>query len=128
MFLNLALSDFVLLALRLLIAVVFFVHGSRKLRNWTGIPPFMRFIGTCEVLGSISMLSGFLVQISAIGLAIIMLGAMHKKIFVWKVAFFAEKGTGWEYDLTLFVILASLVIFGAGVYSVDSLVGLLIFV
>lgn len=126
MLINLAFENFVLLAMRLVIATVFFVHGISKLRNWKGLPPFMRFIGIAETFGSISMLGGFLVQISAIGLGIIILGAIYKKVFVWKVPFNTEKGMGWEFDLTILVILLALIIFGAGTFSIDSMIGFLI--
>ena len=40
-----------------------------------------------------------------------MLGAIQRKIFVWKTGFWGEKAPGWHYDLMLalmsFVILCS---------------------
>jgi len=40
-------------------------------------------------------------QLAAIGLILIMLGAIQKKIFVWKTGFWGADGFGWYYDLTL---------------------------
>ncbi len=37
-----------------------------------------------------------------------MLGAIHRKVFVWHTGFWGEKTFGWHYDLTL--ILMNLVI------------------
>ncbi len=43
--------------------------------------------------------------------SISMLGAIQKKIFVWKTGFWGESGLGWSYDLTcvsmLLVILST---------------------
>ena len=33
-----------------------------------------------------------------------MLGAIQKKIFVWKTGFWGEKGSGWHYDLMMIVM------------------------
>lgn len=49
------------------------------------------------------------VMVGAIGLILIMLGAIQKKIFVWKTGFWGADGFGWYYDTllvsTLLVIL-----------------------
>jgi putative oxidoreductase len=37
-----------------------------------------------------------------------MLGAIHRKIFVWRIGFWGEKASGWHYDLML--VLMNLVI------------------
>jgi putative oxidoreductase len=39
---------------------------------------------------------------AALGLILIMLGAIQKKIFVWKTGFWGAHSDGWHYDL-LFV-------------------------
>ncbi len=123
MLLNLGLENWGLLALRLALASVFFVHGSSKLKNWKKMPGFFKFLGVCETLGALSMLSGFLTQLSAIGLAVIMLGATYKKKFQWKAPFTTDKGTGWELDLTLLLTALALLALGGGAFSVDALFG-----
>ena len=55
---------------------------------------------------------GVLTQVTAVGLILIMLGAIHKKVFVWHTGFWGEKTYGWHYDLTYLV--ASLVILTTG--------------
>lgn len=116
------LESYGLLILRLTLAAVFFYHGSKKLVNKQA-PGFMKFIGTCETLGSVAMLVGFLTQFAGIGLAIIMLGAWYKKITEWKIPFSADNTTGWEFDMTLFAIATALALLGAGTISIDAFAG-----
>ena len=47
------------------------------------------------------MIIGIWPQLAAIGLLLIMLGALTKKIFVWKTGFWGKDGQGWYYELTL---------------------------
>ena len=51
---------------------------------------------------------GVLTQLAAIGLILLMFGAIQKKIFVWHIGFWGEKTYGWHYDLML--VLMNLVI------------------
>jgi len=64
--------------------------------------PFTVFLGVAEVAGGLGVISGILAQPAAIGLILIMLGAIQKKIFVWHTGFWGKSGNGWNYDL-LFV-------------------------
>ena len=125
MMFNLGLENYGLLVLRLAVAATFFVHGTSKLRNWGKMPGFMRFIGTAETLGAFSMLLGFWAQLSGLGLTIIMLGATYKKIFTWKIPYSTDKGTGWELDSIILASVIALAVMGAGVISVDALLGLI---
>ena len=48
------------------------------------------------------MTFGVLIQIAAIGLILIMLGAIQKKIFKWHTGFWGKHGTdGWSYDIIM---------------------------
>lgn len=109
-------GDWALLALRVAIAVIFLVHGPKKLGNLTS---FMGFIGVCEMLGGLAMLFGFLTSWAALGIAIIMLGAIYKKITEWHVPFTAMDKMGWEFDLIILAGCVALLILGGGSYSVD---------
>ncbi len=52
-------------------------------------------------------------ELAALGLILIMLGAIQKKIFVWHSGFWGKHGTdGWHYDLML--VAMSLVIATGG--------------
>ena len=111
-------SNEALLALRLAIGIIFLVHGPKKLGN---IASFMGCIGIAETLGALAMIFGFLTAWAALGLGIIMLGAMYKKIAEWKVPFTAMDKTGWEFDFMILAGCIALMILGAGTLSVDSI-------
>jgi len=117
----LRLGDAGLLLLRLMVALVFFDSGRHHLANpaersksigaSTG---FTVFLGLGEVLGSLGVALGVLTQLAAIGLILIMLGAIQKKIFVWKIGFWGGRAYGWHYDLMLLVMNLVIVTTGGG--------------
>ena len=47
---------------------------------------------------------GVLSQLAALGLILIMFGAIQKKMFVWHTGFWGEKSDGWHYDLMLVIM------------------------
>jgi len=59
---------------------------------------FAVFLGAAELAGGLGIAFGILTQLAAIGLILIMLGAIQKKIFVWHTGFWGEKASGWHYD------------------------------
>jgi putative oxidoreductase len=71
-------------------------------------PAFTIFLGTAEFAGGLGVALGVLTQLAALGLILLMLGAIQKKIFIWHTGFWGEKGSGWHYDLML--VLMNLVI------------------
>ena len=107
--------DLSLLILRLTIAAIFLVHGPKKLQGTHG--GFMTFIGVAETLGGIAILIGFLTQMAALGLAIIMIGATYKKITEWHIPFAAKNTTGWEFDLMILAGCIVLMTMGSGAYG-----------
>ena len=62
---------------------------------------FTVFLAAAEIAGGAGLILGVLQQLAAIGLLLIMLGAIQKKIAVWKTGFWGKDGFGWSYDLTL---------------------------
>ena len=42
-----------------------------------------------------------------------MMGAIQKKIFVWRTGFWGEKNSGWHYDL-MFVVMNLVIVFTDG--------------
>jgi len=123
MLFNLELQDSGLLILRVVLAVIFLYHGGAKLFK-KKIPASFRVLGMLEVLGGISILIGFLTELSSIGLSVIMLGAIYLKIFKWKISFSSEKSTGWEFDLVLLAMALALLVLGPGNFSLDFLFGI----
>lgn len=74
--------------------------------------PVTVFLGAAEMAGAIALAVGFLTQWAALGLILIMLGAIFTKITKWKTGFWGENSMGWNYDL-LFVAM-NLVILTTG--------------
>ena len=74
--------------------------------------PITIFLGAAECAGAIAIAIGFLTQWAALGLILIMLGAVYKKIAEWHTGFWGEKSMGWHYEL-LFIAM-NLVIFTTG--------------
>jgi putative oxidoreductase len=58
-----------------------------------------------ELAAALGVIFGVLAQLAAIGLIVIMLGAMQKKMFVWKTGFWGKSGTdGWSYEVIMIVM------------------------
>jgi putative oxidoreductase len=104
-------SDFALLLLRLVVALIFGTSGWNDLKDPRGraqsigmSPGFTVVLGVAELAGALGVAFGVLTQLAALGLILIMLAAIQKKIFVWHTGFWGEKGSGWHYDLMLVVM------------------------
>jgi uncharacterized membrane protein YphA (DoxX/SURF4 family) len=54
-----------------------------------------------------------------------MLGALWHKMFKWKIPFLAADKTGWEFDFILLGAAIALLFIGAGIYSLDYMLGIL---
>jgi putative oxidoreductase len=111
-------ADISLLLLRLVVALIYLLSGWGYIANPTGksksigmSKPFTVFLGVAEVAGALGLASGVLVQFAAAGLILLMLGAVYKKMFVWKTGFWGTVSQGWHYDLIYiaanFVIIAT---------------------
>ncbi len=125
-----ALNDWGLLALRIALASIFIYHGSQKWAMWKMSPSeqmpagmlfMMKLLSIVEPLGGVAVAVGFLTQIAAIGLGIIMLGAIRLKINIMKVPFFTQDNTGWEFDFLNLAVCIGLLFLGPGSISLDQL-------
>jgi putative oxidoreductase len=112
-------SDAALLCLRLVVAVVFFESGRRHAADPVGraesiglSPGITRVLGWAEMAAALGVAVGVFAQVAALGLILIMLGAIQKKVFVWHTGFWGEKTYGWHYDLVF--VVANLVILTTG--------------
>lgn len=124
--------------LRLVLGVVFFAHGAQKMLGWfggfgfhatmgffshMGMPAPIAFLVICiEFFGGLGLIVGLLTRIPALGIAGEMIGA----IFMVHLpnGFFmnwagTQKGEGFEYHLLVIAIAATLLLRGAGAFSVD---------
>jgi putative oxidoreductase len=114
-------TDFGLLFLRFMAGAVYAKSGYDDLRDpenrakSIGLPlGLTKFLGVAEIAGGLGVIAGVLPQLAAIGLILIMLGAIQKKIFVWKTGFWGAEGFGWSYDLTLVSMLLVVIFTGGG--------------
>ncbi len=113
-------TDLGLLLLRLMVGIVFFTSGWSHLKDPAGRSQsigmskgFTIFLGVAEVAGSLGVMLGVWQQLAAVGLILVMLGAIQKKIFVWHTGFWGEKASGWHYDL-MFVVMCLVILFTDG--------------
>ena len=115
------LADFGILLLRLMIGVVFVTSGWNHLTDpearskSIGMSKnFTIFLGAGEVLASLGVMLGVLTQLAAMGLILILLGAIYKKISVWHTGFWGDKTYGWHYDLILIVMSLAIIFTNGG--------------
>jgi putative oxidoreductase len=117
-------GDLAILLLRLIVAAVFMTSGWNHLKDPVargqsiGLSPGLtRVIGIAELAGGLGVALGVLIQLAAIGLILIMFGAIQKKIFVWRTGFWGKHGTdGWHYDLMLVLMCLVIATTGGGRY------------
>jgi putative oxidoreductase len=132
--------DVGLLVLRLGLGVIFIGHGAQKLFGSFGGPrisgftkmleqlgvkpakPMAILAGLAEFVGGILVILGFLTPLAAlilIGVMIVAVLTVHLKN-----GFFNTNG-GYEFNLALAGMALTLLIVGAGAYSLDSVLGIL---
>ena len=123
-------TDIALLLLRLMVGVVFITGGYKHLQDPAtrskdiGMSKsFTIILGVAELAGGLGIVSGVLAQLAAIGLILVMLGAIQKKIFTWHTGFWGESGTnGWSYDTMLVVMNLVIITSGGGNLSLTHLI------
>lgn len=103
-----AYGDYGFLALRLALASVFIYHALPKLTKpkmlagmFGGKAYLVTLLGLLEGLSGLLVLTGFQARLGALGIILAMLGALYYKIFKWKVPFYAQDKTGWEFDIVI---------------------------
>jgi len=114
-------TDVALLLLRVVVGIVFITSGWKHFQDPEARSKdigmskgFTIFLGAAELAGGLGLIFGFLTQLAAIGLTLIMLGAIWKKIFVWQTGFWGKSGTnGWSYD-TMFVVMNLVIVTTGG--------------
>jgi putative oxidoreductase len=116
-------EDFGILLLRLMVGVIFISSGWHHVKDPAArgksigmSKGFTIFLGTAEIAGSLGVVFGVLQQIAALGLIVLMLGAIQKKIAVWHTGFWGKDGYGWHYDLMMIVMNLVIVVTDGGRY------------
>jgi len=127
------------LLLRITLAIVIFPHGAQKALGWfgghgfkntmkyftsTGIPAIFASLAiAAEFLGPLGLAVGLLTRIAAFGIACVMVVAIitvhlpHGFFMDWNRN---QKGEGFEYHLLALGIAITLMIVGAGAWSLDG--------
>lgn len=116
------LSDLALLLLRFMIGAVFLTSAWKHLADPEArskdigmSKAFTLFLGAAEFAGGLGVMLGVLAQLAALGLVLVMLGAIQRKIFVWHTGFWGKTGTnGWSYDLMLVAMCLVIATTGGG--------------
>ena len=118
-------TDLALLLVRLMVGIIFMASGWKHVRDPDARSKdigmskgFTMFLGVAELAGSLGVITGVLAQLAAIGLILIMLGAIQKKMVVWHSGFWGSSGTnGWSYDTMLVVMNLVIATTGGGSIS-----------
>lgn len=131
-------NDVSLTILRLVLGVVFFAHGAQKMLGWfggygfhgtmgffahMGMPAAMGLLIICtEFFGGLGLIVGLLTRIAALGVAGLMIGAIfmvHLQNGFFMNWMGTQKGEGIEYHLLALAMAATVLLRGAGAFSVD---------
>jgi putative oxidoreductase len=118
-------SDAALLLMRLLVGLVFVTSGWSHVKDPVtrgksiGMSPgFTRFLGIAELAGGLGVALGVLTQLAALGLILVMLGAIQKKLLVWHTGFWGKHSDGWHYDLLFVAMCLVIATTGGGRYVI----------
>jgi len=117
-----------LLVVRLIVGVIFLYAAYAKIPLWSFTPEgmteaminLMKFLTVVEFLGGTALVIGFLTKWAARGLAVIMVGAVLVMQFMMQVGFATATGAGWNFPLAVLAGCITLMVFGAGSWSVDA--------
>jgi putative oxidoreductase len=132
-------NDFTLTIVRLVLGVVFFIHGAQKMLGWfggygfhgtmgfftqqMGIPAPLALLAICaEFFGGIGLLVGLLSRIAALGIIVNMLVAIatvHRVNGFFMNWTGQQKGEGFEFHLLAIALALVVVIRGSGAFSID---------
>ncbi len=126
-------DDVALTIIRIGLGTVIFPHGAQKLFGWFGgsgpgatigffretwgIPAVVTvLVIAAESLGSMALVAGFLSRVAALGIGIVMIGAVA--IVHWRNGFFMSAG-GYEFHILAVAMALAVVMRGSGALSLD---------
>ncbi|MGA2627453.1 MAG: DoxX family protein [Candidatus Bathyarchaeia archaeon] len=125
-------AGFLALFLRVWAGANFVAHGYPKLGKsrqqtlqWTkslGVPVLATYLAIIlEFFGGLFLIIGFIVPIVGFFIALEMIGAIFMKKTKMKAPYMGQNS--YEIDITYLMLAIVLIVLGAGVFSVDSLLG-----
>ena len=125
------LADLAILVERISLGLIFWIHGRMKWQWWETQPSeqmpasilhILQGLSIAEPLGAIAIALGLLTRFAALGLCLVMLGAIP--VLQKQGHSFKARGTqaGWEYEFLLLVVSFSVLLVGPGSYSLDRLI------
>jgi putative oxidoreductase len=140
MFLQTDKGNWALTTQRIMLGALIFPHGAQKLFGWFGgygysgtmtfftevmhLPSVIAFLVIMgESIGALLLVLGLATRLSALGISLIMLGAIftsHLPFGFFMNWFGAQKGEGFEYHLLVLALSIPLVFLGGGTASLDS--------
>jgi len=94
-------------------------------REQIGIPPsLVLFAALAEFIGPVGLILGFLTRLAALSIAVTMIGAawVHRGGGFFMNWFGATKDEGFEYHMLALAMAVSLIITGAGAWSIDRMI------
>jgi putative oxidoreductase len=131
-----------LLILRVVLGIIFFAHGAQKVLGWfggyglkgtvgymksEGLPaPIAYMVCFIELLGGLGLIVGLLTRLAALGIAVVMVGAIatvhwKKGLFInWEMT--PGKGHGFEANLGYLAMAVALILDGGGSLALDQLI------
>lgn len=132
-------DDWTLTLARIILATIFFAHGSQKMFGFFGgrgvsgtIEIFQQTMGipapltilamSAEVVGAVGLFLGLLSRIAALGVLVVMLVApfanhLYPNFFMnWTGR---QMGEGYEYHLLAIALIVAILVRGAGALSLD---------
>jgi len=134
-------DDYALTIARLVLGVLFFIHGDQLMLGWfgghglrasidffsqdLGIPASFAFLAICaEFLGGLMLVVGFLGRVAALSIICLMAVAVvkvHWQFGLFMNWFGTQKGEGFEYHLLAATLGVVIVLRGSGALSLDRL-------
>ena len=123
--------DIALLVLRLTLGTIFLLHGIPKRGLWSAQPSAqlpasmltkLRILSIAEPAGAVGLIFGFLTQLAALGLVIVMLGAIQFLISKVHRKFKEANAPGWEFEFMLMIVAIALAIMGGGKFALDHVI------
>ena len=130
-------DDTGMLIVRLALGIVMFPHGAQKLLGWFGgggyvatmegmskmLPAAIVFLVIfCEFFGALSLITGLLGRLGALGILCVMVGAVltvHLPNGFFMNWGGNQKGEGFEYHILAIGIALAVLIKGSGRFSID---------